>query len=547
MAGFVTTTKNTCRAVLFLLTAASAVAQSPPPSKPVAQASSPVVSVNVPSVEQRLAVLEERLNTTLALKEEKIQDIKDRIETIYKLAAFLVAVLTVIFVVFSIRDTFLRSRERERQRSIDEVVKEMMTLQNKALGQQVSIGAMQVKAAESKPDQFGPVQNVSGVIEAVQKTLAFRLEQEQEVANAIKEIKEIKTERERTRKLKVDSALAIQDQFKKMSRLQFTTLTPEQHKRAVKLVELVADLRDTLKEQPFGVAGNLLYTCGVISYYDDIIESRLLLDQAAEVRAADHEAELKTNEDYRIRFAFIHYFRSLIHKNWGQLADALYEIDQSAKLLEDRQGEFLSPVTKAEILSYGVGDEPRCRSEVNKLLTRLHEVEVSLTSQGKGLDANQLRLRNRMLLLLGNTYFVLGDFAGALDRYSKAVVNNPADYYALASVAQCQQAQGDSAATGSFNRCLNAIERSGDFGRKRERSTRAVIAVIAATAARGCDDQVRYEKYVNEARDMLSGNLDVDGMSPNFFSPATKRLVGARELLSQVEQGVAATATTSSN
>jgi hypothetical protein len=137
--------------------------------------------------------------------------------------------------------------------------------------------------------------------------------------------------------------------------------------------------------------------------------------------------------------------------------------------------------------------------------------------------------------------------AGALERYSKAVVNNPADYYALASVAQCQQAQGDSAATGSFNRCLNAIERSGDFGRKRERSTRAVIAVIAATAARGCDDQVRYEKYVNEARDMLSGNLDVDGMSPNFFSPATKRLVGARELLSQVEQGVAATATTSSN
>jgi tetratricopeptide (TPR) repeat protein len=418
----------------------------------------------------------------------------------------------------------------------------MMTLQNKALGQQVSLGAMQVKAAEAKPDQFGPVQNVSGVIEAVQQTLAFRLEQEKEVGNAIKEIKEIKSERERTKKSKVDTALSIRDQFKKVSRLQFTALTPEQHKRAVKLVELVADLGDAIREQPFDVAGGLLYTCGVISYYDDdIIESRLLLDQAAQARAADHEAELRTNEDYRIRFAFIHYFRALIHKNWGELPDALYEIEQSAKLLEHRQGEFLTPVTKAEILSYGVGEEQRCRSELSKLLSRLHDLEVSLTSQGQTLDANQIRLRNRILLLFGNTHFVLGDFVGGLERYSQAVAANPNDYYALASIAQCQQAQGDSAATDSFTRCLNAIERSGDFGRKRERSTRAVIAVIAAIAARSCGDQVRYEKYANEARDMLSGNLDVDRLSPRFFSPATKRLVGAKELLSQVEQGLAVT------
>ena len=53
------------------------------------------------------------------------------------------------------------------------------------------LGAMQVEYAKKDPDQFGPVQNVSSVIEAVQKPLAFRLEQEQKVADAIKQIEEI--------------------------------------------------------------------------------------------------------------------------------------------------------------------------------------------------------------------------------------------------------------------------------------------------------------------------------------------------------------------
>ena len=82
---------------------------------------------------------------------------------------------------------------------------------------------------------------------------------------------------------------------------------------------------------------------------------------------------------------------------------------------------------------------------------------------------------------------------------------------------------------------MNAIERSGDFGRKRQIIGRAVLAAIAANAAKGCGDQGRYEQYAQEARDVLSGNLDVDGMSPKFFSPATKRLVSSSDLLAELE------------
>ena len=38
---------------------------------------------------------------------------------------------------------------------------------------------------------------------------------------------------------------------------------------------------------------------------------------------------------------------------------------------------------------------------------------------------------------------------------------------------------------------------------------------------------------------MLSGNLTVDGLSPKFFSPATKRLVSSADLLKELGTVVA--------
>ena len=268
---------------------------------------------------------------------------------------------------------------------------------------------MQVERATTNPSQFGPVQNVSGVIEAVQKTLAFRLEQEQRVAEAIKEIDKLKAERERNRKQKLDAAVGIFEHFKGMSRMQYAGLTDEQRARALKLVGLVDDLDDFFGEKDFDLAGGLLYTTGVIQYYEnDIIDARTRLDRAAQFRATDHQGELETKDSYRIRFAFIHYFRALIQKNWGDLSEAIHEIEQSAKLLESRTGEFLTPVTRAEIRAYIVGDGNRCRAEVTTLLKRFSDVETALTAEAKALDANQIRLRNRSLLLLGNTHVVVG-------------------------------------------------------------------------------------------------------------------------------------------
>jgi tetratricopeptide (TPR) repeat protein len=239
---------------------------------------------------------------------------------------------------------------------------------------------------------------------------------------------------------------------------------------------------------------------------------------------------------YLNRYAFVHYFRALIHKNWGDLSEAQHEIEQSAKLLKDQAGEFLTPVTKAEILSYNIGDEERCRAELQRLMQRIDDLEAGLKLKGESLNANQVRLRTRMLILWGNTFFVQNAFREAQAQYAKAIGFSPNNYYALASAAQCDRAMADEAATAEhFRQSLEAIEHSGDLRRKRERITRAVIAVIGANAAKACGDNARRELFEREARELLSGNLAVDGMSPKFFSPSTKRLVSATELLKDLE------------
>jgi tetratricopeptide (TPR) repeat protein len=151
-----------------------------------------------------------------------------------------------------------------------------------------------------------------------------------------------------------------------------------------------------------------------------------------------------------------------------------------------------------------------------------------------------------MLVLFGNTYFVVGDFSEALKHYDAAIGYDGNFYFALASAAQCHRALGNAArASEFFKRCSEAIERSGDFRRKRERSARALIAVLAANAGKGCGSQTRYDDYAREARDLLGGNLAVDGLSPKFFSPATKRLVSAIDLLEEVGPWAASSSATS--
>ena len=54
-------------------------------------------------------------------------------------------------------------------------------------------------------------------------------------------------------------------------------------------------------------------------------------------------------------------------------------------------------------------------------------------------------------------------------------------------------------------------------------------------AAKGSQNDTAREQWTRDARDLLSGNLKVDNLSPKFFSPATKRQVSAEVLLQELD------------
>jgi tetratricopeptide (TPR) repeat protein len=538
----------TCACIFFpmIVTLQAIVSQSEPLPPPASANVSPSPLSSHPpsgpttdlSLDQRIQFLEKRIDLALSLKDEQIKSINDRSESLYKLLQFIAVIAAVLLGVFSIRDIIVRWRDGTRRKSIDEIVMELMNLQKTAAQQQLDFGMIRLKETESTlKQQVESVKNVNDVIEVVRRTLQFRLDQEEIVAKTIAEIERMNEKDKKVKGQKLATAISILDHFKTMSRMEFASLTEEQQKRGVRLQRLVNELEEFLGGEDSQIVTSLLYTCGVVAYYDnDVIEAKSYLDRAAKTRARDHDGELETNQDYRQRFGLIHYFRALIQKNWGELSEAQYEIDQSEKLLKGNQGELLTPVTKAEILSYIKGQEEDCRTQLSNLLQKTENLEAALKKENKDLNPNQVRLRNRMLGLYGNTYFVQHKFAEALAQYTKAIGFSSSDYFALASAAQCERAlKNEEAASRHFRICLEAIEHSGDFRRKRERLTRAVIATTAAIAARGCHDPEREEEYSREARNLLIGNLSVDGMLPKFFSPSTKRLVSAAELLKELD------------
>jgi hypothetical protein len=201
------------------------------------------------SPEERIIRLEERINFA-----------NERSQNAYNLLQFVGIFAALVLAFFSIRDVILRRRQGQRQRGIDEIIKDMMNLQKTALDQQVRVGQIHLDQVEASPkQQFEAVQKVNQVIEVVRQTLDFRLQQEAKVAEVLADIQVMKAERDIAKQQKLTQARAILDHFEKMSRMQFATLTDEQRKRGIRLQELVNDLANNfdefVKQQGFEVVG----------------------------------------------------------------------------------------------------------------------------------------------------------------------------------------------------------------------------------------------------------------------------------------------------
>src|ERR1051325_3039387 len=133
-------------------TTTSAGPSSTPPQTSTAAAPPRTAS----SLEERVAKLESRTEPALALLNERIQLINERSQLSTEILKYASIIGGLLILFYTIRDGMLRSRESQRQRGIDEVVKEMMKLQ-------LQFGQLQVgEAGASLTHQGAGLQKESG-------------------------------------------------------------------------------------------------------------------------------------------------------------------------------------------------------------------------------------------------------------------------------------------------------------------------------------------------------------------------------------------------
>jgi tetratricopeptide (TPR) repeat protein len=280
---------------------------------------------------------------------------------------------------------------------------------------------------------------------------------------------------------------------------------------------------------------------GVSAFYTNDID--------AAVRCLERGLQIYGNEDapaeHLFPQAFCSHFLGLAEKNWchldrpleANIASAKRHLEEAARRLQTKEGEFLTPLTLAEVLSYSEQTREAARRELDNNIGRLDKLKNS-----GGLDANQDALYSRALLMRGNIDYLSGDLNQALTWYTRSHDHNRTNAYALLSMAQATPASESELRVTLFREGLALLEAPSGPLSKREPSVRISALAWAIIATREAVDTAGQDRYSRDLDAAGSYARPVGGRAPLFFCPVTKTLVMFDQLkkivaTSQVTEG----------
>ena len=507
--------------VFIALCALPTLAQSPPTGPAPGAASG-----------DRLADLAVRLQ---ALE----QQTKDRSELFHQLNQFfwlitaLAGVGSVMTFLALFRDSFSK-RDRAQARNDVRFIQE--------------IGKHTEEAAKA---QIENLTHVSGLIkfvhdafslQAEQKTMLDNLRKEQEegfksqialLKDALDADKRREEERNTDARSKYAAVKAAMSTFERIQALEWPTVPSfvlniaENARLRMENIDRPL-LKNLIAEQPT-LHASLLQRMGVAAYYDSYqIQTALdLLREAEELFNANSD-----DPGSRKARAYTQHFLAIIEKNWCQTGDtvnanltrAATRLRSAVAILSDDPDHFLTPVTLAEVLSYGPSDG---WDEACKLL----DDRIGLVKQ-KGsttLDRNQRALYARALLLRGNIAFRRRSAQEEMvQSYMEAAANdNP---YGLLSVASVSR---ETKSADLWREGLESLEKSGALGK--QEVTQRVTAIAWAILA--CDKLGEHERVASLSIDLSRSGADktIAGLDPVYFSPLQKTVVRFRHLLKDLQ------------
>jgi hypothetical protein len=222
--------------------------------------------------------------------------------------------------------------------------------------------------------------------------------------------------------------------------------------------------------------------------------------------------------------AFTSHFLGLIAKNWlkegrsidATLIEARGHLEEAAEQLKEKPGEFLTPVTLAEVQGYIEADRPIASQ---RLAEHAEALRLLRESKPSGLDENQQAIYGRVFMYSGNLKQLSGDLEGARRDFAFAVAEG-AGPFAVLSQAATETGQERHM---HFLDGLQALESSEAF-KKPEITGRGVALAWATIASHETKDEVRSARYLKDLTMLQVEARSAGGRQPLFFSPISKTL-----------------------
>jgi tetratricopeptide (TPR) repeat protein len=282
--------------------------------------------------------------------------------------------------------------------------------------------------------------------------------------------------------------------------------------------------------------GEIYLRRGVIAYLDsDMQRSREMLQIAERFYPPSRQDVGSMVRDERLSTAFIQFYLALIEKNYGTMAAAREHIEASYRLYgQDEPAELLTPVTRAEILSC-LNDMDRARVAIQDVLDRAENLQQT----GSLLRHSAIyALRARMLL--GNTYYVSGQWQEALDHYQETLladVDRHYSYYVHHSIAQVYHKLGDEEKA-QEHRCqaYDELVKTDHLRTKVALDTQILLNALAYLCTRQEEPQTA-EKHRAEIQELWFRIRPVGGLELRLFSFDKARPVSKEEFWAEVFAG----------
>ena len=457
----------------------------------------------------------------------------ERFTTIRDLLYILSIVMGIFLIITSLYEFNRRKIEQTRYNELMERQKQFDNIQ-------IQLGQKSVDKFDlSFQSQVDSISKLGSIIALVEKTFENQSKASGELVGLIKDVEKLRGIIENQKLFNIaqfDKLYSDLLPFTKLSRMEWAWITREEQihiERALSRFETIDEMTlNEIKERE-----KLPHTCyllGVGAFYrNDIITALNYLRKAIEKYDELGGFNNIKNTEHHFPYAFSHHFLGILEKSWWHDAVSLDVNKQKAKeylekakiMLETKEGEFLTPVTYAEVLTYIEAERENARQQLQICLNELQKVEKK--------DKNQKSLISRIFLYLGNIDYLNNDLDSAYEFYKRAINNNEDNFYAWFSKGSLSQELEKNDFTSDYKTGLELLNKSSALT-KPEITTHVTLLAWAVIASVGIHDK-NEEDYKIQFKTSINRVRRVGSRIPLFFGPISKQLVNHEKLFQEVE------------